>query len=69
MNPEISLFGVFVPSLLVCALLAALLVTALALILRALGVYRFIWRRSLFNAAAFICLLGVTLHFLQGEIH
>ncbi len=66
MNPEISLFGVFAPSLLVCALIAAILVAALALILRALGLYRFIWHRSLFNAAAFICLLGATLQFLEG---
>ncbi len=65
MNPETSLFGVYVPSLLLCAALAALAATALALTLRAFGLHRFIWRRSLFNAAAFVCLLGATLQFFS----
>lgn len=65
MNAEISLFGVYVPSLLLCAALAAMAATLLALTLRALGLYRFIWRGNLFNAAALVCLLGVTLQFLS----
>lgn len=65
MNAEISLMGVYVPSLLFCALLAAMAATALALTLRALGLHRFIWHRSLFNASAFVCLLGAAMQFLS----
>ncbi len=65
MNAEISLFGVYVPSLLLCAPFAALAVTALGLMLRTFGLDRVIWHRSLFNAAAFVCLLGVAMQLLS----
>ncbi len=67
MNPEISLFGVYVPSLLFCAALAAVAATALAATLRVLGLHRFIWHRSLFNAAAFVCLLGAAMQLFSGR--
>ncbi len=64
MNAEISLFGVYVPSLFFYAALAAMVVTAIALTLRALGLDRIVWHHSLFNAAAFVCLLGVAMQLL-----
>ncbi len=65
MNAEVSFFGLYAPGLLVCAPLAYILASLLRLGLSALGVYRFLWHRGLFNAAAFVCLLGVLLHVLS----
>jgi protein AaeX len=65
MNAEINLLGVYVPSLILCAPIAAMAVAALGRALRSLGLDRIIWHRSLFNAAAFICLLGVVTQLLS----
>ncbi len=59
MNAEISFFGVFTPSLLLCAVVAYLVSAGIKEALAAIGFYRFVWHRSLFNFAMFICLLGV----------
>ncbi|HVZ07181.1 DUF1656 domain-containing protein [Rhodopila sp.] len=56
---EISIDGVFVPSLLVWALIAFLLNLALRRLLSATGVYRFVWHRALFDAALYVILLAV----------
>jgi hypothetical protein len=61
MNAEISIFGVFVPSLLLCAPLAYLLTALMKQMLGALQFYRFVWHQSLFNFAMFVCLLGGSL--------
>jgi hypothetical protein len=58
MNPEISAFGLFLPSLLVWAPIAYALTIVLRATLRALGLYRHLWHRALFNVAAFVCFLG-----------
>lgn len=65
MNPETSIFGVFTPSLLLCALIAYALTGLLKQALGLLGVYRFVWRPELFNFFAFLCLLGASLHILS----
>lgn len=65
MNAEVSFFGLYAPGLLVCAPLAYMLASLLRLALSALGIYRFLWHRGLFNVAVFVCLLGVLLHFLS----
>ncbi|KAF2992496.1 DUF1656 domain-containing protein [Methylocystis sp. MJC1] len=65
MNAEVSFFGLYAPGLLVCAPLAYILASLLRLALTALGIYRFLWHRGLFNVAIFVCLLGVLLHFLS----
>lgn len=57
MNAEIDLYGVFIPSLLLLALAALGLTTALRLLLARLGLYRVVWHRSLFN----FCLFAVVL--------
>ncbi len=58
MNAEISVFGVFVPSIVLFAVLAYAMVAVIARTLRTLGVYRYVWHASLFNLAMFVCLLG-----------
>jgi hypothetical protein len=61
MNAEISFFGVFTPSILPCALLAALFTSALTRLLAAVGFYRLVWHRALFNFSMFVCALAATL--------
>jgi hypothetical protein len=56
---EISIGGVFVPSLLIWALIAFVLNVVLRRILHAAGFYRLVWHRPLFDAALFVILLAV----------
>ncbi len=65
MSPEVSIFGVYVPSLLLCAPPAFLLAALLKQILALLGMYRFVWHKGLFDVAVFICSLGVVLQILS----
>jgi len=58
MNAELSIFGVFVSSLLACALIAFLLELAIKRTLESVGFYRLVWHPALFNLAMFVCLLG-----------
>jgi hypothetical protein len=50
--------GVFVPGLLVWALLALVLSGMVRRLLRRWGVYRLVWHPPLFDAAIFLVLLG-----------
>jgi hypothetical protein len=58
MSGEINLFGVFVPALLVYAVAAFGLKEMVCRGLLALGAYRFVWHRPLFDSALFVLLLG-----------
>jgi len=58
MNAEVSIFGVFAPSLLLCAPVAYLLAVGIKQMLATVGFYDLVWHRSLFNFAMFVCLLG-----------
>ncbi|MBS0249913.1 MAG: DUF1656 domain-containing protein [Proteobacteria bacterium] len=60
MNEEISLFGIFVPSILACSVLSYAAMVAIARLLRAVGAYQYIWHRSLFNLSMFVCILCAT---------
>jgi len=55
---EMSIGGVFVPSLLVWALIAFALNLVLRRVLYAARFYRFVWHRALFDAATFVILLA-----------
>jgi hypothetical protein len=57
---EISIAGVFVPTLLLWAAIAFGLNAVLRRLLARLGFYRFVWHRGLFDLAQFIILLGGT---------
>jgi len=65
MNPEIDLYGVFIPSLLLLAVLALSLTTGLRLLLARLGLYRLVWHRSLFNFCLFVVVLSAC---VQGSL-
>jgi hypothetical protein len=55
---ELSLYGVFVPALLVWSVLAVLATMVLRAILRWIGFYRIVWHAALFDVAVFVILLG-----------
>jgi hypothetical protein len=56
---ELDIGGVFVPSLLVAAMIAFCLSTVVRLGLRRLQLYRFVWHAGLFDVALFVVLLWV----------
>ncbi|WP_036288100.1 DUF1656 domain-containing protein [Methylosinus sp. PW1] len=67
MTAEISIFGVFVSSLLAFALAAFVLEVVIARALATIGFYRFVWHPALFNFAMFVCLLGACVLLLSPE--
>ncbi|MDT4794506.1 efflux system membrane protein [compost metagenome] len=58
MLSEIDLYGVFVPGVLVLMVLAFAVTTAIRMTLAALGCYRHIWHRSLFNLSLYVIVLS-----------
>ena len=60
MIAELDFDGVFVPSLLVEAVIAFCLTSLVQWSLRRLHLYRFIWHAGLFDVALFVVLLWVT---------
>jgi hypothetical protein len=55
---EVSLYGLYVPPLLLLALLSLALVRGLNRVLARLGVYRLVWHPALFDLALFVIVLG-----------
>ncbi|RYC29917.1 DUF1656 domain-containing protein [Lichenibacterium minor] len=66
MTHEIDLYGVFVPDLLVWALVAYGLAVPVRRIFGRLGLYRLVWHRALFDAAVYVLLLGGTAALARG---
>lgn len=58
MIAEIDLYGIFLPALLVWALLALPASALVRRLLRAIGVYRWVWHVPLFDFALFLVTLG-----------
>jgi hypothetical protein len=56
---ELDLFGVYIPGLLFCGLVAFLLNAALRRGLAFAGFYRLVWHRPLFDLAMFVVLLAM----------
>ncbi|WP_131114288.1 DUF1656 domain-containing protein [Lichenihabitans psoromatis] len=55
---EIDLYGVFLPDLLVWIVLAFLVSLPLRWLLSAIGFYRLVWHRALFDTALLVLILG-----------
>ena len=55
---DFNVFGIYVPRMLVLALLAYLVNLLLRRILARLGVYRLVWHPALFDLALFVLVLG-----------
>ncbi|HEU4563184.1 MAG TPA: DUF1656 domain-containing protein [Gemmatimonadaceae bacterium] len=60
MTGEVSFFGVYVPALLVAALGAGVVLIVLRRLLARLGVYRWVWHRTLVDVALYVILVGLT---------
>lgn len=65
MISEISIFGVFVPTILIAAIAAYVATSFITQSLRMTGFYRLIWHHALFNLALFVCLAGTSLLLLS----
>jgi hypothetical protein len=55
---EVSLYGLYVPPLLLLALLALVVSRVLNLFLARVGFYRLVWHPALFDFSLFIIVLG-----------
>ena len=55
---EISIYGVYIPSLLVWMLAAFVITSAARAVLTRVGFYKLVWHRSLFNLALYAIVLG-----------
>lgn len=58
MTGEIDIGGVFLPSLLIWAVIAFVPTFAVRRLLLAVGFYRFVWHRALFDIALFVAMWG-----------
>ncbi|MDE1179775.1 DUF1656 domain-containing protein [Paraburkholderia sp.] len=56
---EIDIFGVFVPAVLVLMLVAYLINIAVRAVLGRVGLYRFVWHRSIFDLGIYVLVLGL----------
>jgi hypothetical protein len=56
---EFDIYGVYFPAFAVFAAIAFALQLAVKRLLDALGLYRFVWHRALFELALYVILLGV----------
>ena len=55
---EVNFNGVFVPTVLIVAVVAALLLTVLRRLLARIGFYRIVWHGPLVNVALYILILA-----------
>lgn len=65
MAPELAIFDVHMPALVVLALLGACVAAALDRVFAALGVYRCVWHPALFRASVLalcICVPGLLVY-------
>jgi Protein of unknown function (DUF1656) len=65
---EIDVYGVFVPSLLVCVAAALPLTAGLRRLLRWSGFYRLVWHRPLFDLALLVIVVGAVVAVFAREV-
>lgn len=56
---ELNVYGVFLPALMLCVVLAVLATAGVRAVFRRIGVYRLAWHPALFDLSLFVILLGV----------
>ncbi|KAB2770809.1 DUF1656 domain-containing protein [Brucella anthropi] len=66
MQPELDIYGIYIPTLGVLALGAYFASTVMQRLLARARLYRFVWHRPLFDAAMYFCILGVAAVILNG---
>ncbi len=55
---ELNLYGVFLPAVMACCVLALLATFGVRAVLRRVGFYRVVWHPALFDVALFVIVLG-----------
>ncbi|CAN0618268.1 protein AaeX [Burkholderia multivorans] len=58
---EIDIFGVFVPAPLVLMLIAYLINIVIGFVFTRVGLYRFVWHRSIFDLGIYVFVLAVVM--------
>ncbi|SFA80131.1 Protein of unknown function [Rhizobium sp. NFR07] len=58
MNPELDIYGVFVPTVALLALVAYVVSALLRRLLDRIGFYTLVWHRPLFDMALLVCILA-----------
>ncbi|NPD17722.1 DUF1656 domain-containing protein [Xinfangfangia sp. D13-10-4-6] len=66
MNGQIDIYGVFLPALLVLAVIAYVLSRQASRVLARTGFYRLVWHRPLFDAALYVVILGLLAWITRG---
>jgi hypothetical protein len=66
---EVSLYGIYVPWLLLLSLLSLIASRALGYVLARLGFYRLVWHPALFDAALFVIVLGGLTFFFSNWLY
>ena len=66
---EVSFYGVYIPWLLLLALLSLVITRLISRILGQAGFYRFVWHPALFDSALFVIVLGALTFFLPYWFH
>ncbi|MFK4441680.1 undecaprenyl pyrophosphate phosphatase UppP [Caballeronia udeis] len=56
---EIDIYGVYLPAVLVLMLVSYLFCLIVTRVFARVGLYRFIWHRSIFDLAIYVIVLGV----------
>ena len=56
---EIDIYGVFLPAVLVLMLVSYLFCLVITRVFARVGLYRFVWHRSIFDLAIYVIVLGV----------
>ena len=56
---EIDIYGVFLPAVLVLMLVSYLFCLVVTRVFARVGLYRFVWHRSIFDLAIYVIVLGV----------
>jgi hypothetical protein len=63
---EVSLYGLYVPPLLLLALAALAASKLLTLVLARIGFYRLVWHPALFDFSLFVIVLGALTYFTRN---
>ena len=68
MVAEFDIYGVFVPALLVFAIVTLPLTLVLTRLLQVIGFYRFVWHRPLFDVALGVILFGAVVAYAEPAV-
>ncbi|QJE00213.1 DUF1656 domain-containing protein [Massilia forsythiae] len=63
---EVSIYGLYVPPLLLLTLAALLVMRLLNLVLARTGLYRLVWHPALFDVSLFVIVLGALAYFTRN---